>query len=108
MSLLNGMVRKLRTGPAWRDVPERYGSRQTLYTRFRRWALGGAFSRMLRAIQQAEKDAAGDIQWLVPVDPTIVRAHPHAAGGETGRPIGTERVITPSADPGVDRARCTC
>jgi transposase len=102
--VLNGIVWKPRTGPAWRDVPERYGSWQTLYTRFRRWALDGAFSRMLRAIQ-AEKDAAGDIQWLVPVDSTIVRVHQHAAGGEKGRPTGRERVITPSADPGVDRAR---
>ncbi|MFF6834716.1 transposase, partial [Streptomyces sp. NPDC012438] len=68
-AVLNGIVWKLRTGSAWRDVPERYGSWQTLYTRFRRWALDGTFSRMLRAIQ-AEKDAAGDIQWLVSVDST--------------------------------------
>ncbi|MFE5829311.1 transposase [Streptomyces sp. NPDC056488] len=36
--VLNGIVWKLRTGSAWRDVPERYGSWRTLYTRFRRWA----------------------------------------------------------------------
>ncbi|WP_437013228.1 IS5 family transposase [Streptomyces sp. enrichment culture] len=87
--VLNGIVWKLRTGSAWRDVPERYGSWQTLYTRFRRWALDGTFSRMLRAIQ-AEKDAAGDIQWLVSVDSTIVRAHQHAAGGKRGRSTGDE------------------
>ncbi|MER7983911.1 hypothetical protein [Streptomyces sp. NPDC095817] len=52
---------------------------------------------MLRAIQ-AEKDAAGDIDWLVSVDSTMVRAHHHAAGGERGRSTGTKRVITPSAD----------
>ncbi|WP_425269763.1 IS5 family transposase [Kitasatospora cineracea] len=78
--VLNGIVWKLRTGSAWRDVPERYGSWQTLYTRFRRWALDGTFSRMLQQVQ-AEKDAAGDIGWLVSVDSTIVRAHQHAAGG---------------------------
>ncbi len=99
--VLNGIVWKLRTGSAWRDVPERYGSWQTLYTRFRRWALDGTFSRMLRAVQ-AEKDAAGDIDWLVSVDSTIVRAHQHAAGGKRGRLTGTKRVITPSADPVVD------
>ncbi|WP_435886362.1 IS5 family transposase [Streptomyces bacillaris] len=82
--VLNGIVWKLRTGSAWRDVPDRYGSWQTLYTRFRRWALDGTFSRMLRALQ-AEKDAAGDIDWLVSVDSTIVRAHQHAAGGKRGR-----------------------
>ncbi|WP_371628189.1 MULTISPECIES: IS5 family transposase [unclassified Streptomyces] len=87
--VLNGIVWKLRTGSAWRDVPERYGSWQTLYTRFRRWALDGTFSRMLRALQ-AEKDAAGDIDWLVSVDSTIVRAHQHAAGGKKGSPKGDE------------------
>ncbi|MET8330051.1 IS5 family transposase [Streptomyces sp. NPDC005181] len=77
--VLNGIVWKLRTGSAWRDVPERYGSWQTLYTRFRRWALDGTFTRMLRAVQ-TQKDASGDIDWLVSVDSTITRAHQHAAG----------------------------
>ncbi|MFF4818190.1 IS5 family transposase [Kitasatospora sp. NPDC001309] len=88
--VLNGIVWKLRTGTSWRDVPERYGSWQTLYTRFRRWALDGTFSRMLHAIQ-AEKDAAGDIDWLVSVDSTIVRAHQHATGGKKGHATGTKR-----------------
>lgn len=56
---------------------------------------------MLRAIQ-AERDAAGDIDWRVPVDSTIVRAHQHAAGGKKGPSTGTKRVITPSVDPVVD------
>ncbi|MFD3496284.1 IS5 family transposase [Streptomyces sp. NPDC058690] len=77
--VLNGIVWKLRTGSAWRDVPERYGSWQTLYTRFRRWALDGTFTRMLRAVQ-TQKDVTGDIDWLVSVDSTITRAHQHAAG----------------------------
>jgi transposase len=72
-----------RTGSAWRDVPERYGSWATLHTRFRRWAKDGTFERMLRAAQ-ARTDAAGDIEWLVSVDSTIVRAHQHAAGARKG------------------------
>ncbi|WP_416070029.1 MULTISPECIES: IS5 family transposase [Streptomyces] len=77
--VLNGIVWKLRTGSAWRDVPERYGSWRTLYTRFRRWALDGTFTLMLRTLQ-AREDAAGDIDWLVSVDSTITRAHQYAAG----------------------------
>lgn len=99
--VLNGIVWKLRTGSAWRDVPQRYGSWQTLYTRFRRWALDGTFSRMLQAIQ-AQKDAAGDIGWPVSVDSTIVRAHQHATGGKRGPSTGTKRVNTPSVDPAED------
>ncbi|WP_239770728.1 IS5 family transposase [Streptomyces sp. CL12-4] len=82
-TVLNGIVWKFRTGTAWRDVPERYGPWATLHTRFRRWALDGTFERMLRAAQ-ARADAAGDIDWLVSVDSTIVRAHQHAAGARKG------------------------
>nr|WP_234323394.1 IS5 family transposase [Streptomyces bikiniensis] len=81
--VLNGIVWKFRTGTAWRDVPERYGPWATLHTRFRRWAADGTFERMLRAAQ-AKADAAGDIEWLVSVDSTIVRAHQHAAGARKG------------------------
>lgn len=89
--VLNGIVWKFRTGTAWRDVPERYGPWATLHTRFRRWALAGTFDRMLRAAQ-ARADAAGDIDWLVSVDSTVVRAHQHAAGARKG---GSE---TPDSD----------
>jgi transposase len=82
-TVLNGIVWKFRTGTAWRDVPERYGPWATLHTRFRRWALDGTFERMLRAAQ-AQADAAGDIDWLVSVDSTVVRARQHAAGARKG------------------------
>ncbi|WTW49285.1 IS5 family transposase [Streptomyces sp. NBC_00015] len=86
--VINGMVYKIRTGISWRDLPERYGPWQTVYTRFRRYALDGVFTRALQQIQ-ARADAAGDIDWLVQIDSTIVRAHQHAAatgrkGGSTG------------------------
>ncbi|MEV5856742.1 transposase [Streptomyces anulatus] len=76
--ILNGIVWKFRTGTAWRDVPERYGPWATLHTRFRRWATDGTFDRMLRATQ-AKADEAGDIDWLVSVDSTVVRAQRLAA-----------------------------
>ncbi len=86
--VINGMVYKIRTGISWRDLPERYGSCQTVYTRFRRYALDGVFTRALQQIQ-AQADAAGDIDWLVQVDSTIVRgAHQHAARHATGAAAG--------------------
>lgn len=105
--VLNGIVWKVRSGAPWRDVPDRYGSWQSVYTRFRRWALDGTFARMLAGMH-ADADAAGDIDWLVSVDSTIVRAHQHAAGGGKGgdenpanRTVGRNR-LTPSDDPEVD------
>ncbi|WP_328752940.1 transposase [Streptomyces sp. NBC_00285] len=58
--VINGMVYKIRTGISWRDLLERYGPWQTVYTRFRRYAVDGMFTRALRQIQ-AHADAAGDI-----------------------------------------------
>jgi len=81
--VLNGIVWKFRTGVAWRDVPERYGSWRSLHTRFRRWAKDGTFTAMLQTVQ-ARADAGGSIDWLVSVDSTIVRAHQHAAGARKG------------------------
>ncbi|GAA1165583.1 hypothetical protein GCM10009654_23090 [Streptomyces hebeiensis] len=74
----NGMVYKIRTGISCRDLPERYGPWQTVYTRFRRYATDGVFTRALQQIQ-VRADAAGGIDWLVQIDSTIVRAHLHAA-----------------------------
>ena len=34
--MVNGVLRRLRTGALWRDLPERYGPRQTVYERFAR------------------------------------------------------------------------
>ncbi|MGW8779478.1 IS5 family transposase [Streptomyces sp. NPDC055796] len=87
--VVNGMVYKIRTGVSWRDLPERYGPWKSVYTRFRRYAIDGVFTRALQRIQ-ARADAAGDIDWLVQIDSTIVRAHQHAAatgrkGGSTAR-----------------------
>ena len=96
---LNGMVWKIRSGAPWRDVPARYGSWKSIYTRFRRWALNGTFTEML-AGAQADADAVGDIDWLVSVDSSIVRAHQHASGAKKGSGKRTNR-ITPSDDPEV-------
>jgi hypothetical protein len=56
---------------------------------------------MLQAVQ-ADADARSDIDWLVAVDSTIVRAHQHAAGARKGGIVPARRRITPSADPAVD------
>ncbi|WP_408052922.1 transposase [Streptomyces sp. HO565] len=48
--VINGMVYKIRTGISWRDLPARYGPWQTVYTRFRRYALDGVFTRALQLV----------------------------------------------------------
>nr|WP_237531489.1 IS5-like element IS1650 family transposase [Streptomyces sp. SID7813] len=78
--VVNGILWKLSTGAAWRDLPERYGPWKTVYERFRRWSADGTWDRLLAHVQQ-HSDAAGAVDWtVVCVDSTTVRAHQHAAG----------------------------
>ncbi|MFI9636027.1 IS5 family transposase [Nocardia sp. NPDC051929] len=77
--LLDGIRWRIRVGCPWRDVPPQYGSWQAIYALFRRWTRAGVWAAVLRQLQ-AIADAAAQIGWLVSVDSTIMRAHPHAAG----------------------------
>lgn len=70
---------RVRVGAPWRDVPERYGPWQSVYSFFRRWQLAGVWAMLVTALQ-SRADASGLITWDVSVDSTIVRAHQHAAG----------------------------
>nr|WP_079032594.1 IS5 family transposase [Wenjunlia vitaminophila] len=82
--VVNGILWKLSTGAAWRDLPERYGPWKTVYERFRRWSADGTWDRLLAHVQQ-HSDAVGGVDWsVVCVDSTTVRAHQHAAGPEKG------------------------
>jgi len=82
--ILNGILWHLKTGAPWRDLPERYGSWMTVYSRFRHWQRAGVWDRLLAALTEAG-DAAGALDWSLHfLDSTIVRAHPHAAGAKKG------------------------
>ena len=78
--MLNGILWILRTGAPWRDLPERYGSWKTVYSRFRRWQEAGIWDCILREIQI---EAAHDDQIdgsITMIDSSSIRAHQHAAG----------------------------
>jgi transposase len=77
--VINGILWKLRTGAPWRDLPQRYGPWQTCYDRLVRWRRDGTWDRLLAQVQ-ARSDAVGELEWVVSVDATSVRAHQHAAG----------------------------
>ena len=84
--MLNGILWILRTGAPWRDLPERYGPWQTVYSRLRRWRRAGVFDRLLADLQR-QADAENRLDWDVHhVDGTVIRAHQHAAGGKKGTP----------------------
>lgn len=96
-TVLNGMFWILNSGAQWRDLPERYGSWQTVYDRYRRWTREGMFDRILHRLH-LELDVDGCIDWDVfEVDGSNVRAHQSAAGAiKKGAPANP--TITPWDD----------
>lgn len=95
--VVNGIRWRLKTGAPWRDIPERYGTWQTVYSRFRRWQQAGVWDRVL-AVLQAEADARSQVDWTLHfVDGTVVRAHQHAAGAKKGRRKRSDAVAVGSA-----------
>ncbi|MFF4098525.1 IS5 family transposase [Streptomyces sp. NPDC001903] len=109
--VIDGILHRVRTGVQWRDLPERFGPWKTVYERHRLWSGDGTWERLLQQVQLAA-DAAGEIDWDVSVDSTIVRAHQHAAGaprsspcprlkgGRAGRTSGRNAVAEPGRPPG--------
>ncbi len=76
--VLNGIFWVLRSGAPWADLPECYGPRTTVYTRFNRWRKAGVWDRLMDAIVE---DHDGDVQML---DTSVVRVHQQGAAAKRG------------------------
>jgi transposase len=83
-TVINGILWKLRTGATCRDLPARYGPRQTCADRLYRWRRDGIWDRILAHVQ-THSDAVGEVVWEVSVDSSTARAH-HRASGARRRP----------------------
>ncbi len=105
--VLNAILWKLRTGAPWRDLPERYGPWKTAHERLRRWTADGTWERILAEVI-VKDDAVGEVEWVISVDSSSVRAHQHAAGARKkgaaptpstrSRSTGSPRPVTRRAD----------
>jgi transposase len=58
--VINGILWIPRTGAPWRDLPDRYGSWETVSGRFYGWRKQGLWQRILEQLQQASQ-AAGEM-----------------------------------------------
>ena len=79
----------LRTGDPWREVPERFGKWQTVYSQFRRWGRCGLWDALLKWFGTR---ALGVLRF---VDGSYIKLHQHGLqGAATLRPqeaIGLSR-----------------
>ncbi|TDO56639.1 putative transposase of IS4/5 family DUF4096 [Kribbella sp. VKM Ac-2571] len=77
--MINAILWKLWTGAPWRDLPDRYGPWKTAHERLRKWTADGTWDRILDEVI-VKDDSVGQVEWIVSVDSSVVRAHQHAAG----------------------------
>lgn len=76
--MLNAMIWLARSGAPWRDLPERYGPWETVYSRFRKWIDDGILDNIFRILSlEAELEELS-------IDASIVQAHQHSAGAQKG------------------------
>ena len=86
--VIEGIIYRLRTGIAWRDLPVVFGPWQTVWKRHRRFSADGTWD-MIHTRLVAEADAVGQLDWQVAVDSTVNRAHQHATNlPRVERPAG--------------------
>lgn len=84
--ILEGIAWRFRTGSPWRDLPADFGPWQTVWKRHHRWSLDGTYDEMFARVATVfglDAAMADDIERLLSVDSTCVRAHQHAAGARS-------------------------
>ena len=104
--MLNGLLWILCTGAQWRDLPERFGPWETVYSTFRTWRKSGVYDAILDTLH-VRLDQAGKIDWdLWCIDGTSVRGSRSAAGAskKVPRPIPRNPRTMPWAAPAGDSA----
>ena len=75
---IEAVVFVLRTGVAWEDLPERFGKPNSLYRRYRRWAVAGIWGELFTA--GVPEDGLATVM----VDATITKAQRFASGARGG------------------------
>ena len=68
----------VRTGAPWRNLPEAFGSWNTVFRRFRRWAQAGVVERLFQSLS-----GDPDFEYAL-IDGTIIRVHQHGTGAKGG------------------------
>ena len=78
---LEAVLWRVRTGLPWRDLPSEFGNWNSVFQRFRRWAVAGVFERVFERLS-----GDPDFEYAL-IDGTIVSAHQKASGAKGGLKI---------------------
>ena len=77
---LEGIIWRFRTGSPWRDLPAEFGPYQSVWQRHRLWSTDGTYVRMVAAVREQAELEGDEVEVILSIDSTIVRAHQHVAG----------------------------
>ena len=75
---LEAVLWMVRMGAPWRGLPEAFGSWNSVFRRFRRWAQAGIFERLFQLLS-----GDPDFEYAL-IDGTIIRVHQHGTGAKGG------------------------
>ena len=78
--MLEGIIWRFRTGSPWRDLPAEFGPYQSVWQRHRLCSTDGTYEQMFAAVREQAGLGSHEVEAVLSVDSTIVRAHQHAAG----------------------------
>ncbi len=70
---VNAVLYVAKTGIPWRDLPERFGSWNSVWRRFDRWCAAGVWAELAEVLGEPDLE---ELQ----LDSTSVKAHPVASG----------------------------
>lgn len=91
---LEGIIWRFRTGSPWRDLPEAFGAYQSVWQRHRLWSTDDTYGRMFAAVRDQAGLEPEDLEPILSIDSTIVRAHQHAAGARRDSVAGADAAGT--------------
>ena len=75
---LEAVLWMVRTGAPWRDLHPEFGNWNSVFQRFRRWAVKGVFERIFERLS-----GDPDFEYAI-IDAAIVRVHQHGSGAKGG------------------------
>ncbi len=78
--MLNAILYWLNTGIPWRDLPERFGPWQSVYSRFHAWTKAGVWEDILTAL--IEQELVDETTLML--DSSTIKVHQHASRVKKG------------------------